>query len=214
MSGDAGRESMLDSCDISDACDELGIEAVRTGALRPLWPECPPVSGPVTTVRLEPGGATPLAELLDVLAAASGGVVLVDIGGRVDVQCWGTLLATAAQRFGIRGALVNGAARDVAGLRALGFPTYARGVHPARMRGRLRFVDAGVPVELPGAVVQPGLLAVADGSGTVFLPREKEAEVVAFAAELRGRELEQVRAIEAGSDPRSILDDTAETPAR
>src|SRR3954451_5632237 len=133
MSGDAARRPLLDSCDISDACDELGVEAVRTGALRPLWPECQPVSGPVTTVRLEPGGGTPLSELLDVLAAAADGVVLVDIGGRGAVQCWGPLRAPAPQRCGVRGALVNGAAREVAGLRALGFPTYARGVHPARM---------------------------------------------------------------------------------
>jgi 4-hydroxy-4-methyl-2-oxoglutarate aldolase len=196
----------LDSCDLSDACDRLGIEAVRTGALRPLWPGCAALSGRLTTVRLEPGTGTPLRELLDVLARAAGGVVLVDLRGRVDVQCWGTVLATAARQFGVRGALVNGAARDVDGLRELGLPAYARGVFPGAVRGRLGVVAVGEPVDFDGAAVESGCFAAADGSGAVFLPCERVEEVVALAAELRAREDEQLRAIAAGADPRAVLD--------
>ena len=161
------------SCDISDACDRLGIDAVRTGALRPLWPECPPLCGRLTTVRLEPGGGTPLGELLGVLAEARERLVLVDLGGRVDVQCWGTVLATAARHFGVRGALVNGAARDVEGLRELGFATYARGVYPGAMRGRLEVAAVDEPVDLDGRVVESGSTAAADASGIVFLPGDR-----------------------------------------
>jgi regulator of RNase E activity RraA len=195
-----------ESCDVSDACDRLGIEAVRTGALRPLWPECPPVSALLTTARLEPAPAaeTPLPQLLEVLAAASERIVLVDLGARVDVQCWGAVLATAARRFGVRGALVNGAARDVAGLRELGFPTYARGVYPAQMRGRLRLAAVDEPVELDGALVDPGSFAVADASGAVFLPAGRANEALALAEELRQREEDQLRAILDGADPRTV----------
>jgi 4-hydroxy-4-methyl-2-oxoglutarate aldolase len=200
-----GEEIRLDSCDTSDACDRLGVTAVRTGALRPLWADCPPVGGPLVTVRLEPGAETPLPQLLDAVAGADGGIVLVDLGGRVDVQCWGTVLATAARRLGARGALVNGAARDVAGLQELGFPTYARGVHPGQMRGRLGLVGVNVPVEIDGAVVQPGSFAVADASGAVFLPASRADEVLTLAAELHRGEEEQLRAIREGADPRAIL---------
>src|SRR5262245_55762716 len=120
------------SSDVSDACDLRGIEAFRTGSMRPLWAECPPLAGRVRTIRLERGDDTPLPDLLEVLAGASGHLVLVDLRGRIDVQCWGTVLATAARYFGVPGALVNGAVRDVEGLRELGFATYARGVYPAR----------------------------------------------------------------------------------
>ena len=198
------------SCDVSDACDELGIEAVRTGALRPLWPGCPAICGPVTTVRLEPHGAgTPLGELLDVLAAARDRLVLVDLRGRVDVQCWGTVLATAARHFGVRGALVNGAARDIDGLRELGFATYARGVYPGAMRGRLAVAALGEPVELEGGQVVPGSGAVADASGVVFLPGERMDEVLALADSLRGRERERLQPIAGGADPRTVLGDDA-----
>lgn len=213
MADEAHREIRLDACDISDACDDLGIDAVRTGVLRPLWPGCPPVSGPVVTVQVRPGRGTPLPDLVDALAAAADSIVLVDLGGRADVQCWGTFLATIGRRFGVRAALVNGAARDVAGLQELGFPTYARGVHPARMRGRLELVAAGAPVDIDGSVVEPGALAVVDESGAVFFPPEHEAAVVALAADLRLREHEQLRAIEAGADLRSTLGGAGEPRA-
>ncbi len=193
------------SCDVSDACDRLGIDAVRTGALRPLWPDCPPVSGRLVTVRLEPAAGAPLPELLDVLADARDRIVLVDLGGRVGVQCWGTVLATAARHFGVLGALVNGAARDVEGLRDLGVATYARGVYPAAMRSRLGLVAVGEPVELDGSAVDPDSFAVADASGIVFLPGDRAEEVLALAAGLRSREEEQLRAIAEGADPRIVL---------
>lgn len=103
-----------------------------------LWLECPALAGRLTTARLDPGPGRPLPQLLHVLASASGRLVLVDLNGRLDVQCCGTVLATAARHFGAKGALVNGAVRDVEGLRERGFAIDARGVHPASMRGRLR----------------------------------------------------------------------------
>jgi len=198
-------EGQPGSCDVSDACDQLAVGAVRTGALRPLWPECPPLSGRLTTVRLEPAAGTPLPELLEALADAPDRLVLVDLDGRIDVQCWGTVLATAARYFGVRGALVNGCARDVEGLRELGFATYARGVHPATMRGRLEVVAVGESVDLDGSVVEPDSFAVADASGIVFLPSDRVDEVLPLAAELRAREEERLRAIAGGADPRSVL---------
>jgi regulator of RNase E activity RraA len=193
------------SCDISDACDRLGIAAARTGVLRPLWPECPALSGHLATVRLEPGAGTPLAGLLEVLAGAGDRVVLVDLQGRVDVQCWGTVLAAAALQFGVRGALVNGAARDVEGLQGLGFATYARGVYPGAMRGRLELVAVDDPVEIGGIAFEPGRFVVADDSGLVCVPGERAAEAVALAQKLRDREEEQLRATAAGADPRAVF---------
>jgi regulator of RNase E activity RraA len=194
-----------DSCDVSDACDQLGVPVVRTGALRPVWQGCPPASGLLTVIRLEPAGGTPLPQLLDVLAGAGERIVLVDLGGRVDLQCWGTVLATAARCFGVRGALVNGAARDVDGLQRLGFPTYARGVYPARMRGRLGVVAVDEPVDLEGSTIDPGGFAVADASGVVFLPADRSDEVLALAVALRDREERQLKSILGGADPRQVF---------
>lgn len=195
------------SCDLSDACDELGIAAVRTGALKPLWSGCPSVAGPLRSVRLEPasGAASPLGDLLDVLAASSGRVVLIDLGGRVDVQCWGTVLATAARRFGVLGAIVNGAARDIDGLRVLGLPCYGRGAYPAAMRGRLRVVSAGQPVDLDGQTVAGESFVAADSSGAIFLPAARAQEAGELARARALAEENQLRAIESGADLHTIL---------
>jgi regulator of RNase E activity RraA len=192
----------------------LGLAVARSGLLRPLWPDCGAVAGELNTVRLEPAGSapSPLPELLDLLATSEGRILLVDLSGRVDVQCWGTVLATAARRFGVRGVLVNGAARDIDGLRELGLPTYARGVHPGAMRGRLRLVAVGEPVALTETeVVAPGSFAVADASGIVALPADRADEVVVLARSRREREQTQLCAIEAGRDPRHVLADDGST---
>jgi 4-hydroxy-4-methyl-2-oxoglutarate aldolase len=194
-------------CDVSDACDELGIEAGRSGVLGPLWPGCPAVSGLLTTVRLEPAHdpPSPLPEVLDVLAAGRGTVVLIDLGGRTDHQYWGSVLATAAVHYGIAGALVNGGARDVDDLRALAFPTYARGVHPAAARGRLRFCAANEPVDLDGALVEPSCFAVADSSGAVFLPAGRHEDVLELARRRKAEELDLRRAVADGADPKTVF---------
>jgi 4-hydroxy-4-methyl-2-oxoglutarate aldolase len=198
------------SCDVSDACDALGIDVTRTGALLPMWPGCAAVSGSLATVRLEraTGAASPLPELIDLLASARGAIVFVDLGGRVDVQCWGTVLASAARSFGVRGALVNGAARDVEGLQQLGLPTYARGVYPGAMSGRLRVAAVGEPVEIDSDLALPSSLAVIDASGAVFVPEARAQEVIAHATERQAREQDLLDAIAKGADPREVLRDS------
>jgi 4-hydroxy-4-methyl-2-oxoglutarate aldolase len=175
-------------CDISDACDALRIPAARSGGIRPVHGNCPAVAGTVSTVSLVPGatpsGASPLPALLDALERATGDIVLIDLAGRTDAQCWGTVLATAAVACGIGAAVVNGAARDTAGLAQMGFPTFARGVYPAAMRGRLEFAGADLPVIIDGATVLPGHSMAADEDGVVFFPGEHAEEVYARAREL------------------------------
>jgi regulator of RNase E activity RraA len=196
---------MPSTCDISDACDELGIAAVRTGALRPAWPGCPAVLGRVLTLTLEPGDGDPLPALLEALAETDGDVALVDLGGRVDVQCWGSVLATAARHHGVTAALVNGATRDVAALAELGYPTYARGVVPARIRERLAFTAAGADVQIDGATVTAGSAVAADDSGAVFFPAAATEAVLAWARAHEDEERDKLARISAGADPRRVF---------
>lgn len=176
------------SCDVSDACDDLGIPAVRTGSLRPAWPGCPPLFGRVRTLTLttDPAG-DPLPELLAALTAIpAGDVAFIDLHGRSDAQCWGGRTAAAARRAGLVGALVNGAVRDTAALRALACPTFALGTYPGRAKGRLKFCGAGGDVRLGNHIIRSGSAAVADDDGLVFFPFDLAAEVFARARDLAG----------------------------
>lgn len=182
------REPRPGSCDISDACDDLGIPAVRTGILRPAWPGCPPLFGRVRTLTLAADTAgDPLPDLLAALTAIpAGDVAFIDLDGRFDAQCWGGRTAEAARRAGLSGALVNGAVRDTAELRSLAFPTFALGTYPGRAKGRLKFCGADRDVMLGTQLVRSGSAAVADDDGLVFFPFDLAADVFARARDLAG----------------------------
>ncbi|WP_345347272.1 hypothetical protein [Actinoallomurus liliacearum] len=185
-------------CDISDSCDQLGVPCVRTGKIRPVYAGCAPFAGTITTVSLRPGRGTRLTSLIRIFEDTEDDAVLVDLGERTDVQCWGTLLATAALRFGVRAALVNGATRDADQLAALGFPTFARGTHPASMRGRLSLTGMGGDVVVEGRPVISGCAVAADPNGVVFLPREHADKVFDLARQIAAAEqrlLDRIRSV-------------------
>jgi regulator of RNase E activity RraA len=181
-----------DVCDISDACDRLDVAAVRTGAIRPVYQGCAPIIGTILTVTLVPGSGEPLGPLLEALTETTADAVLVDLAGRTDVQCWGTVLATAARLCGVRAAVVNGAVRDPGDLAGLGFPTYASGVFPATMHGRLVFAGAGHEVIISGQAVPSGWMVAADANGVLFFPPDRADEVVELARDIAKAEQEML----------------------
>ncbi len=109
----------------------------------------------------------------DVLVAAAGGSLRSGI--------WGELLSTAARNRGCAGALVHGAVRDVAVMRAMGFPVFASGVSPYDSLHRQRVVARDEPVEIGGVTIRSGDVIFADEDGVVVVPQEVE-EVVLQAA--------------------------------
>jgi regulator of RNase E activity RraA len=191
-----------DVCDISDACDQLDVDAVRTGAIKPVYRDCAPIVGVLSTVKLTTGPGSPFGALVESFtgeAFAGADVVLVDLDGRTDVQCWGTVLATAARLSGVRAAVVNGAVRDASDLAELRFPTYARGLHPAGMRGRLVFAGAGEDVLVEGRPVSAGWTVAADPNGVIFFPAGHTGRVLEAAEEIAARERDMLaRARSAG----------------
>lgn len=111
----------------------------------------------------------------DVLIAAAGGSMRSGI--------WGELLSTAARNSGCVGAVIDGAVRDVAKMRAMGFPIFARGTCVYDSLNRQRVVDADVTVEIDGVRFAPGDLVIADVDGIVVCPHAIEAEAVGRAWE-------------------------------
>lgn len=177
---------MLGSALLSDALDELGHRGrcLRPG-LAPLLPGTV-IRGralPLTLVRPDVVPEAHYAGLLRAMDAIAPGDVLVldDAAADGPVALWGELLSTMAQARGAAGAVCHGCVRDVAAVRALGFPVVARGTSPLDVHGRLEVVAHDAPVTLDGVVVSPGDLVVADDDGVVVVPREAEAAAVAAA---------------------------------
>jgi len=198
------RLAKLDACAVSDALDRLGLPGAVLG-IGPLWP-CPRVAGRCITVKIKPAGLEKSKQHLctsAIAAATPTDVIVVDNGGRLDVAAWGGLLSLAAKIKQVRGVIVDGACRDIDESRELAFPVFGRAAVQVTARGRIMQQSFNEEIQLAGVQVHPGDLVIADASGAVFIPRAREADVIAQAEALAGREAAMADAIRSG---RSILE--------
>ena len=202
------RLAALDTCLVSDALDRLELRGTVHGLGR-LW-SCPRVAGRVVTVQMGPFDASaassaPHLGTRAIEAATDEHLIVVANGGRVEMAGWGGLLSRAARSRGVRGVIVDGACRDVDEAQELGFPLYARAAVPTTARGRAMELATNESVTIDGITVAPGDLAIADGSGVVFVPAASATEVLATAEQLAAREAEMVAQIERGMPPTQVL---------
>src|SRR5439155_27289335 len=109
--------------------------------------------------------------------------VIAAAGGSLHSGVWGELLSTAAHNRGCVGVVVDGAVRDVAPMRAMGFPAFARGTCVYDSKNRQRVIDLDVVVEIDGVKFHPGELVIADEDGVVVVPKAAEEEAVRRAWE-------------------------------
>ena len=161
------------SPDVSDLLNRL---YAMDGGIRNLVND-QSLCGPALTVKLYPGDNLMLHKALDV--AQPGDVVVVDSSMNTTTAVIGDLVSTKAKHRGIQGVIVDGLVRDVAAVREVGLPIYARGTTPMgplhRGPGEL-----GYAVSCGGLVVNPGDLIIADASGIVVVRLD-------FAEELLSR---------------------------
>ena len=112
--------------------------------------------------------------MFSALDAAEPGDVLVVVNGGGSRAVVGELFATEAKRRGLAGIVVDGLCRDVAGLRRLGLPFFARGTVPASgstvSRAALR-----QRVRCGGVDVGPGDIVFGDDDGLVIAPPDRLA---------------------------------------
>lgn len=184
----------LDSSAVSDALDGVGLPP-GVGGLGPMWAGAR-MAGFAVTVELEPRASAPGPGVCVCVGAGAGvgagahilttavatatehDVIVVANGGRTDVSGWGGLLSLGASRRGLRGAVVDGACRDIDQARELRFPVYARGLVPVTARGRLQQRSSGGTVRIGGVPVDQGDVVLADETGVVFVPRGRVEEVL------------------------------------
>ena len=163
--------------------------------------------GPAVTVKLSTGD---LQDPLDALAVAQAGdVIVVDAGGETETSIWGGLMGRLCLQKGIRGAIIDGAARDIDELRDLGFFLFsrsvtARGAHTMYSK-RKDELDINVPIQCGGVGVKPGDMIIADENGVTVVPNEDLETVLNLAREQAEREEVTRKAIEAGKTVDELL---------
>jgi regulator of RNase E activity RraA len=115
-------------------------------------------------------------------------------------------LSLAAKIKGLSGVVIDGVCRDVDESRELEFPVYARGAVPMTARGRVVQDYFNQEIEFAGVQVHPADLVIADGSGVVFIPRDKEEEVIAEAEAVAQQEARMAEAIRQGLSAVEVLE--------
>ena len=175
---------LLDSAAVCDACKRVGVrQRFVRGAIRAVWAGAKCV-GPAFTVRLIPGqGGCGAA----IEKAPPGSVLVIDARGRGDAIVWGELFSGNAAAHKLAGVVVDGAVRDLEGIRQLHFPVFARAVVP----GTARWPGDGqhqVPVTVGGVRVRPGDIIFADEIGIAVVAAEQWAAVAEKAMEIQARE--------------------------
>jgi regulator of RNase E activity RraA len=186
------------SASVSDAVDQvckkrgymahdmrpwIGMAFVGRAVTALVKPAKPEDSLPSTAV-------THPVQMIDEAKPGEVGVIVFEDGQ--EIAALGGLMGTAAKARGMAGMVLDGAIRDIAEVRRLGLPVFARAASPANAVSRFKSVAKNIPVTCAGVEVKPGDIIVAGEDGVVVVPQEKAQEVLKVAQEIDERETKMV----------------------
>src|SRR5271155_1765932 len=184
---------------VSDAIEQLtGQRMYMTHHMQPIFTT--KFAGYAVTVKLvkeenhDPNALTGMRTAID--QGAKDSVYVMTLQDGADIAGMGGLMGTAMSAREFSGAVIDGAVRDVAYLRKIGFPVYARGITPATSAGHYRVAGTGVPVMCDGVTVNAGDIVAADSDGVVVVPRARAQEVLALAQQMDFKEHSMYAVIE------------------
>jgi len=151
--------------------------------------------GPAFTVRTAAGDYAKPVEAID--HAQPGDVIVIDAGAKPPAV-WGELASHSCLTKGVAGVVIDGAIRDTAQIRQLGFPAFARYIVPAAGDPK-GLGEMDIPIVVGNCRVCPGDWIIGDDDGVMVIPKCKAVEVANRAQDVLERE-NRIRAeIEAGS---------------
>ena len=170
----------------------------RRGALdcgvKPLF-EFPAIVGPALTVKTVPDDN--LAVFAAMGVARAGDVLVIATDNWTGSAVIGDLVAAMFNNIGLAAVVTDGATRDVAGIRQVGLPVYARGL-TANSSQKNGPGTVGAEISVGGAVVRSGDLIVGDRDGIVVLSQEKIPEALEGLQAVRAKERSLEEGIAAG----------------
>lgn len=181
--------------------DCMNREQVMAGAIKPLR-EGTRLVGQARTVSCMVGDNSAVHAALGVVEP--GQVLVVAAGGYGDTALWGGLMTRVAMERGIGGLVIDGAVRDAAEIREMGFPVFARAIVPAGPhKGFGGTIDGAV--SCGGCPVRPGDLIIGDDDGVSVVPLARQAGLLEASAAKIASEDATIADIAAGKLPSASM---------
>ena len=178
------------------ASDCMNRAQTMAAVMKPLAPGMR-LCAQARTVACMVGDNGPIHAAVRQIEPGHGEALIVAAGGYSDTAVWGGLLTQAAMTRGIAGVVVDGAVRDAAEIRTLGFPCFASAIVPAGPHKGFGGTLDGT-VSCAGCVLRPGDLVLGDDDGIAVVPLERQAEVLAAAQKKIAQEEDALRRLTEG----------------
>ncbi|HZQ05832.1 MAG TPA: RraA family protein [Anaerolineae bacterium] len=206
------RYERLGTADVYDILDQMGYpNQALSSEIRALAPNML-VAGPAYTVQGRsyradaPSQASSYQMFREIVPQS---VLIMAMDGHRISGPWGENSSISAQMRGARGAVLDGATRDLNAIVALGFSTFARAVTPVFSQGRYEIVSWQQPIKMSGQVqsevtVHPGDFVLADNDGVVIIPAAVIQDVLLAAERLAEIEQEIRVGLRSGQDRESV----------
>ncbi len=140
-----------------------------------------------TAITCETGPNDNLAIIAAIALAQPGDVIMAASEGFMQSAVVGDNVTMVAKAKGVSAIVIDGMARDIAGIAPVGLPVFARGITPNSCvksgPGRV-----GMPIVIGGVPVESGDVVIGDADGVVVLPRCQLHTILPLIEEVQAAE--------------------------
>ena len=175
--------------------EALGRAGLVDPRIRPVQ-EGVTIAGPAVTVRCQAGDNLMVHAAVEV--CQEGDILVVTTTSPSTDGMLGELLATSLQARGVVGLVIDAGVRDVAELRAMSFPVWARAIS-AQGTVKASPGSVNVPVVCGGQLIRPGDAVVADDDGVVCVARASVPQTLERARARQASETHKRATLAAGA---------------
>ncbi len=179
--------------DTSQICDVLPHAKILESSIKPINPNVKMV-GVAHTINCD---GHLLAVIKAIIDAKPNDVLVIHAG--TDLAVLGEILATAAKNKEIRGVVIDGSCRDLAYLRQMDLPIYAKFTNP-KVAPKQKIGATQIPITCGNIPISPSDIILGDSDGVVAISPQDILEVLEKAEALRERELTTLKKLSTGKD--------------